>query len=74
MAEFDEAIGLADRAVAAAREHGTPAVLADALITRGTAAALLGRRRRRSTLLREGVAPGPRPSRTAPSSAAPTPT
>ena len=42
MAEFDEALRLADRAVAAAREHGTTAVLADALITRGTAAALTG--------------------------------
>lgn len=42
MAEFDEAIRLADRAVAAAREHGTTAVLADALTTRGTAGAILG--------------------------------
>jgi DNA-binding CsgD family transcriptional regulator/tetratricopeptide (TPR) repeat protein len=42
MAEFDEAVRLADRAVAAARQHGTPAVLADALVTRGTAAVLVG--------------------------------
>jgi DNA-binding NarL/FixJ family response regulator len=42
MAEFDEAIRLADRAVEAAREHGTAAVLADALTTRGTAGAILG--------------------------------
>ena len=46
MAEFDEAIRMADRAVAAAREHGTIAVLADALTTRGTAGAFIGRRRR----------------------------
>jgi len=42
MAEFDEAVRLADRAVAAAREHGTTAVLADALTTRGAAAAFQG--------------------------------
>lgn len=42
MAEFDDAVRLADRAVTAAREHGTPAVLADALTTRGAAGALLG--------------------------------
>jgi len=42
MAEFDDAIRLADRAVDAAREHGTAAVLADALTTRGTAGAILG--------------------------------
>jgi DNA-binding CsgD family transcriptional regulator len=43
MAEFDEALRLADRAVEAAREHGTAAVLSDALTTRGTAGALLGK-------------------------------
>ena len=42
MAEFDEAVRLADRAVGAARLHGTTAVLSDALTTRGTAGALLG--------------------------------
>jgi DNA-binding CsgD family transcriptional regulator/tetratricopeptide (TPR) repeat protein len=42
MAEFDEAIRLADRAVVAARRHGTPAVLADALTTLGTAGTVLG--------------------------------
>ncbi|MET0765149.1 MAG: LuxR C-terminal-related transcriptional regulator [Blastococcus sp.] len=42
MAEFDEAIRLADRAATAAREHGTTAILADALTTRGTAGAILG--------------------------------
>jgi DNA-binding CsgD family transcriptional regulator/tetratricopeptide (TPR) repeat protein len=42
MAEFDDAIRLADRAVAAAREHGSTAVLADALTTRGAAGAFLG--------------------------------
>jgi DNA-binding CsgD family transcriptional regulator len=42
MAEFDDAVRLADRAAAAAREHGTTAVLADALTTRGTAGAILG--------------------------------
>ena len=42
MAEFDEAARLADRAIEAAREHGTAAVLSDALTTRGTAGALLG--------------------------------
>ena len=42
MAEFDEAVRLADRAVDAARQHGTAAVLSDALTTRGTAGALLG--------------------------------
>ena len=55
MAEFDEAIRLADRAVAAAREHGTTAILADALITRGTAGALLGNTAA-LTSLRDGVA------------------
>ena len=54
MAEFDEAIALADRAVAAAREHGTDAVLADALTTRGAAAAFLGNVAALD-LLREGV-------------------
>lgn len=42
MAEFDEAVRMADRAVAAARDHGTVAVLADALTTRGAAGAFLG--------------------------------
>ena len=42
MAEFDDAIRLAERAVSAAREHGTTAVLADALTTRGAAGALVG--------------------------------
>jgi DNA-binding CsgD family transcriptional regulator len=42
MAEFDEAIRFADRSVAAARDHGTPTVLADALTTRGAAGAFLG--------------------------------
>jgi DNA-binding CsgD family transcriptional regulator len=42
MAGFDDAIRLADRAVAAARQHGTTSVLADALVTRGTAAAITG--------------------------------
>jgi DNA-binding CsgD family transcriptional regulator/tetratricopeptide (TPR) repeat protein len=42
MAEFDEAIRLAERAVSAAREHGTTAVLADALTTRGAAGAFVG--------------------------------
>ena len=55
MAEFDEAIRMADRAVAAARAHGTPWVLADALITRGTAAAITGGPGGLDTL-REGVA------------------
>lgn len=54
MAEFDEAIGLADRAVGAAREHGSDAVLADALTTRGTAGAFLGDGSA-IELLREGV-------------------
>jgi DNA-binding CsgD family transcriptional regulator/tetratricopeptide (TPR) repeat protein len=54
MAEFEEAVGLAERAVAAAREHGTPAVLADALTTRGTAGAIL-RDPGALDLLREGV-------------------
>jgi DNA-binding CsgD family transcriptional regulator/tetratricopeptide (TPR) repeat protein len=40
MAEFDDAIRLSEQAVAAAREHGTPAVLADALTTRGTVGAI----------------------------------
>ena len=55
MAEFDEAVRLADRAVAAAREHGTTAVLSDALTTRGTAGALLGDASALD-VLREGVA------------------
>jgi DNA-binding CsgD family transcriptional regulator len=55
MAEFDEAIRMADRAVDAAREHGTPGVLADALITCGTAAAITGQAAGLDTL-REGVA------------------
>jgi DNA-binding CsgD family transcriptional regulator len=55
MAEFDEAVRLADRAVGAAREHGTPAVLADALTTRGTAAAITGDPGGLD-VLREGVA------------------
>ena len=42
MAGFDEAVRLADRAIAAAREHGARVVLADALITRGAATAILG--------------------------------
>ncbi|SFE12728.1 helix-turn-helix transcriptional regulator [Blastococcus tunisiensis] len=42
MAEFDDAIRSADRSVAAARDHGTRAVLADALTTRGAAATFLG--------------------------------
>ena len=55
MAEFDEAVRLADRAVAAARVHGTAAVLADALTTRGTAAAITGEPGGLD-VLREGVA------------------
>jgi len=54
MAEFEEAVGLAERAVAAARENGTPAVLADALTTRGTAGAII-REPGSLELLREGV-------------------
>jgi DNA-binding CsgD family transcriptional regulator len=54
MAEFDEAIALADRSVAAARAHGTPQVLADALTTRGTAGVIL-RDPAALELLREGV-------------------
>jgi DNA-binding CsgD family transcriptional regulator/predicted ATPase len=42
MAEFDEAARVSDQAIAAAREHGNAAVLADALTTRGTAGAILG--------------------------------
>ena len=42
MAGFDDAVRLAERAVEAARRHGTTAVLADALTTRGTAGAFLG--------------------------------
>ena len=42
MAEFDDALRLADRAVGAARRHGSSAVLADALTTRGAAGAFLG--------------------------------
>ena len=55
MAEFDEAVRLADRAVEAARQHGTAAVLSDALTTRGTAGALLGDASALD-VLREGVA------------------
>jgi DNA-binding CsgD family transcriptional regulator/tetratricopeptide (TPR) repeat protein len=55
MAEFDEAVRLADQAVEAARERGTSAVLADALTTRGTAGALLGDVAALA-VLREGVA------------------
>jgi DNA-binding CsgD family transcriptional regulator len=54
MAEFDEAVRFSDRAVAAAREHGTTAVLADALVTRGAAGTFLGEPRALD-LLREGV-------------------
>jgi DNA-binding CsgD family transcriptional regulator/tetratricopeptide (TPR) repeat protein len=54
MAEFEEAVRSADRAIAAAREHGTTAVLADALTTRGTAGTFLGDRSA-VDLLREGV-------------------
>ena len=54
MADFDEAVRLAERAVAAAREHGTPTVLADSLITRGAAGAIL-REPGAVELLREGV-------------------
>jgi DNA-binding CsgD family transcriptional regulator/tetratricopeptide (TPR) repeat protein len=42
MAEFDEAIRLSEQAVAAARDHDNPAVLADAQVTRGTAGVILG--------------------------------
>jgi DNA-binding CsgD family transcriptional regulator/tetratricopeptide (TPR) repeat protein len=43
MAEFDDAVRLSRRAVTAAREqHGTTAVLADALVTLGTAGAIQG--------------------------------
>jgi DNA-binding CsgD family transcriptional regulator/tetratricopeptide (TPR) repeat protein len=42
MAEFDEAIRWSEQAVAAAGEHGGPAVLADAQVTRGTAGVILG--------------------------------
>ena len=42
MAEFDDAVRYAERSVAAARAHGTTAVLADALTTRGAAAAFTG--------------------------------
>jgi DNA-binding CsgD family transcriptional regulator len=54
MAEFDEAVRLSDRAVSAAREHGTAAVLADALTTRGAAAAFQGDAAALD-VLREGV-------------------
>ncbi|WP_167760440.1 LuxR family transcriptional regulator [Blastococcus sp. CT_GayMR16] len=54
MADFEEAVRLAERAVAAAREHGTPGVLADALTTRGTAGAIV-REPGALDLLREGV-------------------
>ena len=53
--EFDEAVRFADRSVDAAREHGTAAVLADALVTRGTAGAVLGDTASLDQL-REGVA------------------
>ena len=55
MAGFDDAVRLADRAVAAAREHGGGVVLADALITRGAATAILGDAAGIG-LLREGIA------------------
>ncbi len=42
MAEFDDAVRYADRSVTAARAHGSTAVLADALTTRGTAAVFTG--------------------------------
>lgn len=42
MAAFEDAARDADRAVTAAREHGSAAVLADALITHGTVRALDG--------------------------------
>ncbi|HEY4602815.1 MAG TPA: LuxR C-terminal-related transcriptional regulator [Blastococcus sp.] len=54
MAEFDEAVRLSERAVTAAREHGTTGVLADALTTRGAAGALIGEPTAVETL-REGV-------------------
>ena len=54
MAEFDDAIRLSEQAVAAAREHGTPAVLADALTTRGTVGAIR-HEPAGIPLLREGV-------------------
>jgi len=55
MAQFDEAVRLADQAVEAARQHGTAAVLSDALTTRGTAGALLGDASALD-VLREGIA------------------
>jgi DNA-binding CsgD family transcriptional regulator len=55
MAEFDEATRLARRAVTAAREqHGTTAVLADALVTLGTAGAIQ-REAGALDVIREGV-------------------
>jgi DNA-binding CsgD family transcriptional regulator len=54
MAEFDDAIRLAEQAVAAAHEHGSPAVLADAQVTRGTAGVILGDTSALAVLL-EGV-------------------
>lgn len=54
MAEFDDAVRLSDRAVEAAREHGTTAVLADALTTRGTAGVIQGDAAALD-VLREGV-------------------
>ncbi|TFV63864.1 UNVERIFIED_ORG: hypothetical protein E4P37_13830 [Bacillus sp. AZ43] len=54
MAEFDEAIRLSEQAVTAAREHGTDAVLADALTTRGVAGTFHGDSSALD-LLREGV-------------------
>ncbi|TQN37691.1 putative ATPase [Blastococcus colisei] len=42
MAEFDDAVRYAERSVAAARDKGTTAVLADALTTRGAAATFRG--------------------------------
>jgi DNA-binding CsgD family transcriptional regulator len=54
MADFDEAVRFSRRAVEAAREHGTAAVLADALITLGTAGVLHGDPAGLATI-REGV-------------------
>jgi DNA-binding CsgD family transcriptional regulator/tetratricopeptide (TPR) repeat protein len=54
MAEFDEAVRLSEQAVTAARRHGTAAVLADALTTRGTAGAIRGEADALD-ILREGV-------------------
>jgi DNA-binding CsgD family transcriptional regulator len=54
MAEFDDAVRLSDRAITAAREHGSTAVLADALTTRGAAGTFSGDTGALD-LLREGV-------------------